>query len=99
MTQLSQWSFQQELAYNAQLPYLAKDFMGLQDAYDQLAIYSATNGIFTNAWNAIKSTVKLNLNVNKEMYVDPALGQIGDLFASVPGYAKVFTSTIGTITN
>lgn len=93
MTQLSQWAFQQQLAYNAQLPYMAADFLGLQDAYDQLNIYSSSNSILQTAWKTIQNTLKLNLNVNKELYVDPSLGQVGILFQSIPSYAKVFTAS------
>ena len=93
MTKLSQWAFQQELSYNAQLPYIAADFMGLQDAYSQLSVYSASNTILQSAWNTIKNTYKLNLNVNKEMYVDSTLGQVGNLFLSIPNYAQVFTAS------
>ena len=93
MTKLSQWSFQQQLAYNAQLPYIAADFMGLQDVYDQLNIYSSTNIILSSAWKTIQNTVKLNLNVNKEMYVDPSLGKVGNLFLTIPSFARVFSTS------
>jgi hypothetical protein len=92
MSKTQQWAFQQQLAYNAMLPYICKDFHGLQDFYTQMSMYSAANPIYlAGPWSTIQAIVPLNSNIQKEMYIDPNLGQVGDLFAQLPGFGKVFS--------
>jgi hypothetical protein len=91
MSTSQQWAFQQLLAYNAMLPYISMDFHGLKDFYDQMSLYSITNAFqLSGPWNAIKTIAPLNLNIQDEMYVDPDLGLIGNLYSQLPGFGKVF---------
>lgn len=91
MTMTQSWQFLQQLNYNAQLTYMAKDFHGLTDFNVQMDQYSSTQPMLTTAWNTIKQIATSNLNVQKEMFVDPTMGQVGDLFASLAGFGLVFS--------
>jgi hypothetical protein len=93
ITQLQNFQFTQKLTYAGILSQLAKNFHGLQDWYDQMTIYSATNPILTNAWNTIKPFAKQNLDLQPQMYIDPVLGQVGITFLQIPAFSAIFTVT------
>lgn len=91
MSKLDKFPFLQLLAYNAQLGYTVKDFLGLKDFYDEMTIYSGTNvDVLQPAWNSIKTIAPVNPDVQALTYTDPILGQVGLPFLTMVGFAETF---------
>lgn len=101
MSKTQSWPFLQQLGYNAQISYMNQDFHGVKDFCNQMNEYSSTQPMLTAAWDAIKTLAPSNPSILLEMYVDPTLGQVGNLFLQMAGFGQVFsvlsTSSSGTI--
>jgi hypothetical protein len=90
INKLDKFPFLQQLGYNGQLSFMAKGFLGLQDFYDELNLYSSSSALLRAAWSLIKQRVPLNLDMQENMFQDPVLGQVGNAFQQIVGFDQVF---------
>lgn len=90
ISKLTKFPFLQELAFNGQLGFLAKSFVGLADFFDNMTTYSSTHPILLAAWATIQERVPLNLDLQDQLYISEALGQVGLAFQEIPNFDQVF---------
>jgi hypothetical protein len=90
MSKLSQWPMLQSLGFHGHLKDAKAQFHGLGDFKKQMQMYSNTHFILKAAWQVIQQLVPVNLEVLKNMYHDPTLGNVGKLFQSIHGFGQVF---------
>jgi hypothetical protein len=87
---LSKFPFLQQLGYNGQLNCLKQGFLGLQDFYDEMTIYSSSSQLLQAAWKLIKERVPQNLDVAKNLITDDSLGTVGNAFEQLVGFDQTF---------
>jgi hypothetical protein len=87
---LSKFPFLQQLGYNGQLDWLKQGFLGLQDFYDEMTIYSSSSQLLQAAWKLIKERVPQNLDVAKNLITDDSLGTVGNAFEQLVGFDQTF---------
>lgn len=90
INKLSKFPFLQQLGYNGQLNWLKQGFLGLQDFYDEMTIYSSSSQLLQAAWKLIKERVPQNLDVAKNLITDDSLGTVGNTFEQLVGFDQTF---------
>jgi len=87
------WANRQKLQYAALKGLMKDDFLGLQDAYEQRSLYSATNTmILTPAWKSVEMLAMRNRNLLLQLTMDPQLGMmVGQELEEVAGLGDTFS--------
>jgi hypothetical protein len=91
MRRLDEWPFLQTLGFQASLKDSSEMFHGLEDFVEQIEDYSSANPTqLGGPMSVIAPRAPLNANVEREMYEDPTLGEVGLTFESLAGFGQVF---------
>ena len=90
INKLEKFPFMQELAYNGILGFLKQGFLGLQDFFEEMTVYSSVSTLLKAAWGLIVHRVPLNLDVERNLYTTESLGTVGLVFQQMVGYDQVF---------
>jgi len=87
------WANRQKLEYAGLKGLMTEDFLGLQDAYEQRALYSHTNlSILFPAWKVVEPLAKRNRNLLLQLCMDPQLGmKVGLDLEKVAGFGNTFS--------
>ena len=90
INKLEKFPFMQELAYNGILGFLKQGFLGLQDFFEEMTVYSSVSTLLKAAWSLIVHRAPLNLDVERNLYTTESLGTVGLAFQRMIGYDQVF---------
>jgi hypothetical protein len=91
MRQVDEWPFLQTLGFQASLKDSSEMFLGLDDWTEQIEEYSSANPTqLGGPMSVIQKRVPMNSNVKAEMYEDETLGDVGDIFSTLPAFGQVF---------
>ena len=90
MSKLAQWPTIQKLGFAGQLGHMNANFHGLEDFKNEIAAYSATNGLLEAAWQVIKQIVPMNPAIIPLLFQSDVLGQVGVEFQQLSGFGQAF---------